>query len=148
MSVCPFGVGLKSELQFIVEIRHVSRAEQTESRRVVQELDTDTAITFTAEGCFIVETFDTLEPVNLVRFRFLVVEIVFTEEFRHSLAVVVVEKVYRETVNAHAHIVVTFIGSLRGCEPATAAENIVNYTNAAGVVRTRRIRKIRLQTED
>ncbi len=148
MSVGPLGVGLEAEFQFIIEIRHRGSTEQAERGRVVQELQTDTFVTLSVERRRVVESLDTLESVDNCGIRLLVVEIVFSEELGDAGTVVVVEKIYRESVYTYTDIIISLVCSLRRCEPATTAEHVVNDSDTAGVVGAGRIRKIGLQTED
>ena len=141
-------IRLVAELQRIVEGRHVVRGEQAQRSRVVQELQTQALVALPAQRRGIVEALDPLEAVHVVALRLLVVEVELAQIAYRAAAVVVVEPVAGEAVDADAHIVCTCVGSLRGREIAALAVGVGDEPHGARVMRRRGVREVGLQAED
>ena len=141
-------IRLVAELQRIVEGRHVVRGKQAQRSRVVQELQTQALVALPAQRRGIVEALDALEAVHVVALRLLVVEVEFAQIARRAAAVVVVEPVAGEAVDADAHIVLARIGLLRRREVAALAVGVGDEPHGARVVRRRGVREVGLQAED
>ena len=141
-------IRLVAELQRIVEGRHVVRRKQAQRSRVVQELQAQALVALLAQRRRVVEALDSLETVDVMALRLLVVEVEFPEIARRAAAVVVVEPVAGEPVDADAHIVRTRVGPLRRREIAAFAVRVGDQPHGARVVRRRGVREVRFQTED
>ena len=141
-------IRLVAELQRIVEGSHVVRGEQAQRSRVVQELQTQALVALSVQRRSIVEAFDALEAVHVVTLRLLVVEIKLTQIARRAAAVVVVEPIAGEAIDADAHIVRTRVGLLRRREESAFTVRVGNEPHGARVMRRRRVREVRLQAED
>ena len=141
-------IRLVAELQRIVERRHVVRGEQAQRSRVVQELQTQALVALPAQRRGIVEALDALEAVHVVTLRLLVVEVELTQIARRAAAIVVVESVAGEAIDADAHIVLTRVGLLRRREVAALAVGVGDEPHGTRVVRRRGVREVRLQAED
>ena len=80
--------------------------------------------------------------------RLLVVEVEFAQIARRAAAVVVVEPVAGEAVDADAHIVRTRVGLLRRREESAFTVRVGDEPHGARVVRRRGVREVGLQAED
>ena len=147
MCIRPGSVRLETKFQRIIKRRHVGSSEQAEGLGVIQELQADTFVTLPVQGGFVVESFNSFKTVNNRAFRFLIIEIVFSQISIRTGAVVVIKQVHRETVYTYTYIIFPLICSLRRCQPPALLPDVIHNTHRTGIMCTGRIGKVRFQTE-
>ena len=147
MCIRPGSVRLETKFQRIIKRRHVGSSEQAKGLGVIQELQADTFVTLPVQGGFVVESFNSFKTVNNRTFRFLIIEIVFSQISIRTGTVVVIKQVHRETVYAYTYIIFPLICSLRRCQPPALLPDVIHNTHCTGIMCTGRIGKVRFQTE-
>ena len=95
---------------------------------IIQELKTDTFITIFTQSGSIVETLDTLEPIDYMRVRFLIVKVIF------PVVGIIAEQVERFAIHTDTNVIRSGVCSLGRCKEPAFAPYVANQTHSSGIM--------------